>query len=150
MNPIFPYRYRVLIFLFSFMFITYLDRISIGLLGKRIISEFHLSNEQFGWVLSAFSIAYAIFEIPAGIMGDRKGQKIVLIRIVVWWSLFTALTGITLVGVVWRSTGPLELGVGRAIVLAVVLSVSFGLVNAAIGDAQFHDLGAQRGNEPAI
>jgi len=91
----FPYRYRVLIFLFSFMFITYLDRISIGLLGKRIISEFHLSNEQFGWVLSAFSIAYAIFEIPAGIMGDRKGQKIVLIRIVLWWSLFTALTGVT-------------------------------------------------------
>ena len=77
------------------MFITYLDRISIGLVGKRIISEFHLSNEQFGWVLSAFSLAYAIFEIPTGIMGDRIGQKKVLIRIVLWWSLFTALTGIT-------------------------------------------------------
>src|SRR5690349_21794534 len=91
----FPYRYRVLIFLFSLMFITYLDRISIGLLGKRIMEEFQLSNEQFGWVLSAFSLAYAIFEIPSGIMGDRKGQKIVLIRIVLWWSLFTALTGLT-------------------------------------------------------
>ncbi|HEU5164517.1 MAG TPA: MFS transporter, partial [Chitinophagaceae bacterium] len=62
MNRILPYRYRVLIFLFSLMFITYLDRISVGLVGKRIISEFHLSNEQFGWVLSAFSLAYAIFE----------------------------------------------------------------------------------------
>jgi sugar phosphate permease len=77
------------------MFITYLDRISISLVGKRIISEFHLSNVQFGWILSAFSLAYAIFEIPSGIMGDRKGQKIVLIRIVIWWSVFTALTGIT-------------------------------------------------------
>jgi len=77
------------------MFITYLDRISIGLVGKRIISEFHLSNTQFGWVLSAFSLAYALFEIPSGIMGDRKGQKVVLIRIVLWWSLFTALTGVT-------------------------------------------------------
>ena len=95
MTRTFPYRYRVLIFLFSFLFITYLDRISIGLVGKRIMSEFHLTNEQFGWVLSAFSLAYAIFEIPAGIMGDRKGQKVVLIRIVLWWSLFTALTGIT-------------------------------------------------------
>lgn len=75
------------------MFITYLDRISMGLVGKRVISEFHLSNEQFGWVLSAFSLAYALFEIPSGIMGDRKGQKIVLTRIVLWWSLFTALTG---------------------------------------------------------
>jgi MFS transporter, ACS family, glucarate transporter len=95
MNRTFPYRYRILFFLFSLMFITYLDRISIGLVGKRIIAEFHLTHEQFGWVLSAFSLAYAIFEIPSGIMGDRKGQKVVLIRIVLWWSLFTALTGIT-------------------------------------------------------
>ena len=95
MNWTLPYRYRILIFLFSLMFITYLDRISIGLVGKRIISEFNLSNEEFGWILSAFSLAYAIFEIPTGIMGDRIGQKVVLIRIVLWWSLFTALTGIT-------------------------------------------------------
>ena len=93
MNRKFPYRYRVLIFLFTLMFITYLDRIAIGLVGKRIISEFKLSNEEFGWVLSAFSLAYAIFEIPTGIMGDRIGQKLVLIRIVLWWSLFTVLTG---------------------------------------------------------
>ena len=95
MNRNFPYRYRVLFFLFSLMFITYLDRISISLVGVRIKTEFHLSNSQFGWVLSAFSLAYALFEIPSGIMGDRKGQKVVLVRIVLWWSLFTALTGVT-------------------------------------------------------
>src|SRR5207249_5671929 len=95
MNQNFPYRYRVLIFLFSLMFITYLDRIAIGLVGKRIISEFHLTNSEFGLVLSAFSLAYALFEIPSGIMGDRKGQKVVLTRIVLWWSVFTALTGLT-------------------------------------------------------
>jgi len=75
------------------MFITYLDRICIGLVGKRIITEFHLTNEQFGWVLSAFSLAYALFEIPSGILGDKRGQKMVLARIVLWWSLFTFLTG---------------------------------------------------------
>jgi len=95
MYKAFPYRYRVLVFLFSLMFLTYLDRIAIGLLGKRIMSEFNLTNGEFGWVVGAFSLAYAIFEIPTGIMGDRLGQKIVLIRIVLWWSLFTALTGIT-------------------------------------------------------
>jgi len=66
-----------------------------GLVGKRVISEFHLTNEQFGWILSAFSLAYALFEIPSGMMGDRKGQRVVLARIVLWWSLFTALTGVT-------------------------------------------------------
>jgi sugar phosphate permease len=46
-------------------------------------------------VLASFSLAYALFEIPSGILGDRMGQRSVLIRIVLWWSIFTALTGMT-------------------------------------------------------
>ena len=95
MNRKFPYRYRVLVFLFFLILITYLDRTCISLVGVRIKSEFKLTNEQFGWVLASFSLAYAIFEIPSGILGDRIGQRSVLIRIVLWWSLFTALTGVT-------------------------------------------------------
>ncbi len=55
--------------------------------------HFHLSNTQFGWVLSAFVLAYALFEIPAGLMGDRLGQRKMMLRIVICWSVFTALTG---------------------------------------------------------
>ena len=91
----FPYRYRVHIFLFFLMMITYLDRVCISLLGVRIKTSFHLSNEQFGWALGAFALSYAIFEIPAGILGDRIGQRSSLIRIVLWWSFFTAITGLT-------------------------------------------------------
>jgi MFS family permease len=36
-------------------------------------AELGLSNEQFGWVLGAFSLAYALFEIPSGVLGDRIG-----------------------------------------------------------------------------
>jgi MFS family permease len=36
-----------------------------------------------------------MFEIPAGWMGDKFGPRITLLRIVVWWSLFVALTGAT-------------------------------------------------------
>jgi len=95
MNFKFPYRYRILIFLFFLTLITYLDRICISLVGVRIKTEFHLTNEQFGWVVGAFSLAYAIFEIPSGMLGDRIGQRAVFIRIVLWWSVFTALTGAT-------------------------------------------------------
>ena len=95
MNRIFPYRSRILIFIFFLILITYLDRVCVSLLGVRIKSEFHLSNEQFGWVLASFSLAYALFEIPSGALGDRIGQRAVLLRIVLWWSIFTALTGIT-------------------------------------------------------
>jgi MFS transporter, ACS family, glucarate transporter len=95
MSRTIPYRYRVLVFLFFMVLITYLDRICISLVGVRIKSEFHLSNEQFGWILGAFALAYALFEIPAGMLGDRIGQRAVFIRIVLWWSVFTALTGLT-------------------------------------------------------
>ena len=95
MNRKFPYRYRVQIFLFFLILITYLDRVCISLVGVKIKSEFKLTNEQFGWVLGAFALAYALFEIPSGVLGDRIGQRAVFIRIVLWWSLFTALTGAT-------------------------------------------------------
>jgi ACS family glucarate transporter-like MFS transporter len=89
----FAYRYRVSVFLFFLILITFMDRVCISLVGVRIKSAFNLTNEQFGWVLGAFALAYAIFEIPTGTLGDRIGQRAVFIRIVLWWSLFTALTG---------------------------------------------------------
>lgn len=89
----FPYRYRVLILLCSLTTLTYLDRICISIVGVRIKTEFALSNEQFGWVLASFALAYALFEIPSGLLGDHIGPKKVFIRIVLWWSFFTAITG---------------------------------------------------------
>jgi len=74
--------------------LTYLDRICISLVGVRIKSDLHLNNEQFGLVLAAFALAYAVFEIPSGMLGDRIGPRKVFIRIVIWWSLFTAFTGL--------------------------------------------------------
>ncbi len=46
-----------------------------------------------GSIFSAFAVAYALFEIPGGWMGDWMGPRKVLMRIVIWWSTFTALTG---------------------------------------------------------
>jgi MFS family permease len=41
----------------------------------------------------AFTLAYAPFQIPGGWLGDRFGPKKVLMRVVLWWSFFTAATG---------------------------------------------------------
>jgi len=71
-----------------------MDRICISIVGVRIKSDLHLNNEQFGWVLAAFALAYALFEIPSGMLGDRIGPRKVFIRIVIFWSFFTALTGL--------------------------------------------------------
>lgn len=76
-----------------FAIITYLDRNSISAIGSDITDELGLSHEQWGMVLAAFSLAYGLFEIPTGMMVDRLGPKKTLFRIVIWWSLFTILTG---------------------------------------------------------
>src|SRR5438045_1799205 len=46
-----------------------------------------------GLVLGAFWLAYSLFDIPAGWLGDRFGARLALTRVVLAWSLFTALTG---------------------------------------------------------
>jgi MFS family permease len=86
-------RYRVLAFLAAMTFILYLDRACINQAAPLIKNELGISATQLGFVFGAFTLAYAVFEIPAGWWGDRYGSRRILTRIVVWWSFFTALTG---------------------------------------------------------
>ncbi len=73
--------------------ITFLDRLCIAIAGPRIQNDLGITPEQWGWVLGAFVLAYGLFEIPTGMLGDRFGRRNVLTRIVLWWSAFTVLTG---------------------------------------------------------
>jgi MFS transporter, ACS family, glucarate transporter len=85
-------RYRVLAMCVALAFVTYLDRVCISITAPHIMRELALSPLQMSFVFSAFTTAYALFEIPTGWWGDRVGTRRVLTRIVVWWSCFTALT----------------------------------------------------------
>jgi sugar phosphate permease len=86
-------RYGVMGYLCTLAFVLYIDRICIGQAGTAMKAELGLSNFQWGLVGVAFQIAYAVFEPTTGHWGDRFGSRRVLIRIVLWWSAFTALTG---------------------------------------------------------
>ena len=85
-------RYKVLGFTVALAGITYLDRVCISKTSDDIMRDLGLSNLQMGFVFSAFTLAYALFEIPTGAWGDRIGTRRVLTRIVVWWSAFTIAT----------------------------------------------------------
>jgi sugar phosphate permease len=89
-----PYRVRVLALLFLLVLIMYFDRLCIAVAGPRMQQELHISPSGWGWVIGAFTLAYALFEVPSGMLGDRIGARKVLTRIVLWWSAFTALTGV--------------------------------------------------------
>lgn len=73
--------------------ITYLDRVCISVAGPRMQEALHIGSVGWGWITGIFTLSYAAFEIPSGIMGDRFGPRRVLTRIVLWWSAFTSLTG---------------------------------------------------------
>lgn len=69
------YRYRVGALLFLLAVITYLDRVCISVAGPRIQEYLHIGPQQWGWVVGAFALAYATFEIPGGWMADRFGPR---------------------------------------------------------------------------
>ncbi|QEH38411.1 putative sulfoacetate transporter SauU [Aquisphaera giovannonii] len=105
---------RVLAFVCTLSMITYLDRACFGMALRPIAGELGLADaSQLKWAVTAFAIAYAAFEVPAGAMGDRLGAKAMLTRIVVWWSACTALTG--LIGL--RVGGLMLGGVGTLVLL---------------------------------
>lgn len=84
----------VLAFLCAMAFILYLDRICMSKAVPKIQDEFpQISDTKMSYILMAFTLAYGLFEVPTGRWGDRFGSRKVLVRIVGWWSAFTALTG---------------------------------------------------------
>ena len=86
-------RYWVVVFAVTLAIIQYIDRVCISQAAPLIQTDLKLSDKQMGFVFSAFTLAYALFEIPCGYLGDRIGPRKVLLRIVLWWSFFTAATG---------------------------------------------------------
>ena len=87
------FRHKLLILLGIVAVITYLDRVCIAVAGPRMQHDLDLSPAMWGWVVGVFAFAYAVFEIPTGSLADRYGPRRILTRIVLWWSVFTSLTG---------------------------------------------------------
>src|SRR5262245_41121056 len=87
------HRHRVLAFLTLLAAITYVDRVCISVAGPRMQEDLGIDPVAWGWVTAMFTLSYGLFEIPTGALGDRIGPRRVLTRIVIWWSVFTSLTG---------------------------------------------------------
>ena len=86
-------RWRMLAWLCSLASLTYIDRIAIIQVQGGIQADLGLTPQRLALAFSAFSLAYALFEVPTGWLGDKLGPRKVLARIVLFWTAFTALTG---------------------------------------------------------
>jgi len=85
-------RHTMLGFALATMAIAYIDRVAISLSSSAIQRDLALSDAQLGFAFSAFTLAYAIFEVPSGWLADRFGARRMMTRIVLWWSAWTIAT----------------------------------------------------------
>ncbi|HEX9154472.1 MAG TPA: MFS transporter, partial [Nitrospira sp.] len=118
-------RWLILALLFLTSVVTYIDRVNISVTARHMMPAFGLTNQQMGWVFSAFVAGYALFQIPGGWLADRWGARAVLTGALIWWSLctaFTALVATSSLADVLGLVGALilvrfALGVGEAVAL---------------------------------
>ena len=86
-------RYIVVILAISLAVLSYVQRVAISVAAGPISHDLVIPKQQMGLIFGAFGLAYALFEIPMGLLGDRLGVRRVLAQIVLAWSVCTALTG---------------------------------------------------------
>jgi ACS family glucarate transporter-like MFS transporter len=80
--------------LFAISVVTYMDRVNISVTARQMMPAYGLTDQDMGYIFSAFVFGYALCQIPGGWLGDRWGARLVLTAALLWWSLFTALTAL--------------------------------------------------------
>src|SRR5580693_6559368 len=68
-------RWRIFSFLFGFGFIAYVQQKSITVAADRMMPDLSLTQSQIGYLLQAFVLGYAIFQLPGGVIGQRIGAR---------------------------------------------------------------------------
>jgi ACS family glucarate transporter-like MFS transporter len=86
-------RSKVIVFASALGVLAYFDKVLMSQAAGDISKDLHLNRATMGLIFSAFALSYALFEVPSGWLGDKLGPRRVLVRIVLSWSAFTALTG---------------------------------------------------------
>lgn len=106
-------RRYVALFLFTNLFINYMDRSTLSIAAPVIAERFHWHPERMGLLFSSFLWTYWLGLIPWGAMCDRVGTRKVNSISATIWSLSAMLTGAA-VGFVSMFGSRLMLGIGES------------------------------------
>ncbi len=104
-------RWIVLSLLLTITIINFIDRQTVSVLAPVLCQMLHLSNEQYGRIVSAFQLGMTAGEFPMGWLMDRWGVRFGLAGAVLWWSAATGTQSITRSGLqlgltrFWMGTG---------------------------------------------
>ena len=81
------FRWIILSLLVLATSLNYLDRLILAVLGPEICRDFKIDDAQYGHIMAAFAISYAIGQVVAGGWLDRVGTRIGFAVSLVAWSL---------------------------------------------------------------
>jgi len=114
-------RFRVLGLACILAVITYIHRVGFATASAEMKGPLGLTDRHLGWLMAAFMIAYGVFEVPWGLLGDRFGARNVLAVIILGGSALTA--ALPLVGL-------LPAGSAMALIILLLLRFVFGAFQA--------------------
>lgn len=92
-SPFWKARYTVLMFIWFGWLMSFLCRMVMSVSLPFIGNDLNLNTTQEGFIVSAFFIGYACFQIPGGLLADKFGSRKVMAIGITWWAIFTSLTG---------------------------------------------------------
>jgi sugar phosphate permease len=114
-------RYRVLAAVCLLALVAYVLRVGFAHAGTSLRKDLGLDQTQLADAMAVFLIAYGLFEIPWGLLGDRLGARHLLAVATLGWSALTAAT------VLLSATGS-----GWAFAALLLLRFAFGALQAGV------------------
>jgi MFS transporter, ACS family, glucarate transporter len=97
------FRWFVAAMVAGFAFVSYVERMNISVAAAMMMPDMSLTKTQMGQVFSSFLWGYAIFQVPAGRMGDVFGPRLTLTVAAILWGVTSVLTGL-LPGLIFTGT----------------------------------------------
>jgi sugar phosphate permease len=88
-------RYLVLAAACSLAVLTYVQRQGFVAGTPYIKNDLGLDDQQMGYLASVWLIAYGVFQVPGGLLGDRLGARHLLTLLVLGWSLLVGVVALT-------------------------------------------------------
>lgn len=107
------YRWRIVVLLFFATTINYIDRQVIGILAPQLQQQFGWSEADYGFIIMAFQIAYAVGLISMGNLLDKIGTRLGYIISISLWSL-AGIVHATAGSVFSFSAARFALGIGQS------------------------------------
>jgi sugar phosphate permease len=88
-------RYLVLAAACSLAVLTYVQRQGFVAGSPYIKKDLGLNDEQMGYLAAIWLVAYGLFQVPGGLLGDRLGARHLLTILVLGWSLTSGAVALT-------------------------------------------------------